>query len=32
MRKMRGEKELLNLKCSIDYDKGSKNKGLGSDL
>ena len=32
VRKKRGERELLNLKCSIDYDKSSKDKGLGGDL
>ena len=32
VRKKKGERELLNLKCSIDYDKGSKDKGLGCDL
>lgn len=32
VRKKRGERELLNLKCSIDYDKGSKDKGVRNDL
>ena len=31
VRKKRGERELHNLKCTIDYEKGSKEKGLGSD-
>ena len=31
VRKKRGERELHNLKWTIQYDNGGKGKGLGSD-